>query len=111
MEVGLRFRLSDRVCVGLLANLLTLGSPSESASVNKLLLSLWLIGAVLYAGNAFTSPRPQCPTQGTAVILRVSPPPPEKTLRAAPDRTARGFDVIELLVPKGKDPVVTGAIQ
>jgi hypothetical protein len=76
--------------------------------VNRLLLSLWLLGAALYGGNVLTNPRSQCPTQGTEITMRVSPPP-SKPLSQSPKKTAQGFDVIELLVPK--DVSVTGSIK
>jgi hypothetical protein len=76
--------------------------------MNRVLVSLWLIGAVLYAGNGFTSPRPQCHTQGTEVILSVSAPPSTK-VQTSSNQKAKGFDVIELLVPK--DVGATGSID
>lgn len=76
--------------------------------MNKLLISLWLIGAVLYASNGSTSPRPQCSTQGTEVILSVAPPPlPKLQTSATPIKP--GFEVIELVVPK--DLRATGSIE
>lgn len=76
--------------------------------MNRLWLSLWLIGGVLYAGNGLTSPRPHCHTQGTEVTLRVSAPP-VKNLRTSSNQQTRGFEVIELLVPK--DLEATGSID
>ena len=74
---------------------------------DRRLLSLWLLGAVLFAGHAFTSPTSQCRTQGTEVILGVSPPPPKP--QSLPKKAAQGFDVIELLVPKNVS--VTGSVK
>lgn len=75
--------------------------------MNRLLLFFWLIGAVLYASNGLTSPRPQCRTQGAEVIVSVAPP---STNRRTPSkRTVQGFEVIELLVPK--DAEATGSIE
>jgi hypothetical protein len=76
--------------------------------MNKFLLSLWLIGALLYASNGFTSPRPHCHTQGTEVTLSVSAPP-STNLRTPYNQKAPGFDVIELVVPK--DVGATGSID
>ena len=63
----------------------------------RISLSLWLLGAALFAGHALTSPTSQCRTQGTEVTLRVSPPPPKPL--SVPKKAEQGFDVIELLVP------------
>jgi len=57
--------------------------------------------AALYGGSALTNPRFQCTTQGAEITMRISPPPQKKT--------AQGFDVIKLLVPK--DVSMTGSIE
>jgi hypothetical protein len=75
-----------------------------SPLVDGLFLSLWLLGAALFAGHALTSPTFQCRTQGAEVTLPVSPPPP--TPVSVPKKAAQGFDVIELLVPS-----VTGSVK
>lgn len=76
--------------------------------MNKFLLPLWLIGAVLYASNGSTSPRPQCSSQGKEVILSVSAPP-STNLRTSARQMKPGFETIELLVPK--DVKATGSIE
>ena len=76
--------------------------------MNRVLLSLWLIGAALYTGNALTDPRSQCSTQGADVTLHVLPPPSSNVTMPS-SKPAQGFDMIELLVPKAV--TVTGAIE
>lgn len=74
--------------------------------MSKFLLSLWLVGAVLYTLNALSSPRPECPTGGTEITLLVSSPP--KTVSLPQAEAAPGFDEVRLLVPRNL--MVTGSI-
>ena len=74
-----------------------------SPLVDGLFLSLWLLGAALFAGHALTSPTFQCRTQGREVTLRVSPPQTKPV--SIPKKAAQGFDVIELVVPTNESVV------
>jgi hypothetical protein len=75
--------------------------------MNKFLLSLWLVGAVLYTCNAIGSPRSECPTGGTEVTLHVSPPP--KTVSLPQAEATPGFEEVKLLVPRNL--MMTGAVE
>jgi hypothetical protein len=76
--------------------------------MNRFLLPLWLIGAVLYVSNGATSPRPQCSSKGKNVILSVSAPP-SKYPQVSASQIKPGFETIELLVPT--DLIATGSIE
>lgn len=74
--------------------------------MNKILLSLCLVGIAFSTYGGASSPRTKCSTGTAEVTLHVSPPP--QSVGTSQFEVAPGFEEVRLLVPR--DLTVTGSI-